>query len=243
MHTSALLLLAAAVADLLDGALARLMHAESAYGLQLDSLSDAITFGVVPAGIVLKSLSLVPMPMWQFFITGASMVFAICGVLRLARFNVNAQKSHDETLSNEEILAAKRSFTGLPIPAAAITLIATNLFLLSREGELFGWNYNYLERGQILFGVMLLLAYLMVSQLKFPSLKMLSFRIHSFSFLFFSVIFAVSLLYGVYFFLPEVIFLFSWSYLIISLVLTVARMFLGRDSQTLQDFEPEQDDV
>ena len=57
LNTSALLLLVAAFADLLDGAVARAFHAESEFGVMFDSLADAISFGVAPSVLLLKSLS------------------------------------------------------------------------------------------------------------------------------------------------------------------------------------------
>ena len=58
VQTSAILLIVAAIADLLDGALARLFKAESEFGFVFDSLADAISFGVAPSVLLLKTLSL-----------------------------------------------------------------------------------------------------------------------------------------------------------------------------------------
>src|SRR3989344_9555304 len=58
VQTSVFLLLVAALADFVDGALARAIHAESEFGLVFDSLADAISFGVAPSVLMLKSLSL-----------------------------------------------------------------------------------------------------------------------------------------------------------------------------------------
>ena len=57
LHASALLLLLAALADLLDGAIARAIHAESEFGFMFDSLADAISFGVAPSVLLLKNLT------------------------------------------------------------------------------------------------------------------------------------------------------------------------------------------
>lgn len=84
--TAALLLIAAAVFDFLDGKIARKIRTATLFGKQLDSLADAVSFGVAP--IVLGySLGL---QSWYAIII--FVVFASCGVLRLARFNVTAEK-------------------------------------------------------------------------------------------------------------------------------------------------------
>ena len=115
LRTSALLLLIAAVADLIDGALARLIRAESDFGVQFDSLSDAITFGVAPSVVVLKTLSVPSGTELSYLVTGAALIYSVCGVLRLVRFNV----SSSQIKGNEMLMALnKRNFTGLPIPAA-----------------------------------------------------------------------------------------------------------------------------
>ena len=80
------ILLMAAFADLLDGAVARAMKAESEFGGLFDSLADAITFGVGPSVIILKSLSIEPGTEYSFLLTTAAMVYTVCGVLRLVRF-------------------------------------------------------------------------------------------------------------------------------------------------------------
>jgi CDP-diacylglycerol--serine O-phosphatidyltransferase len=100
------LLILAALIDGMDGLLARKLDAASPFGAELDSLSDFLCFGVAPAILV-----------YEFGLMGleglgwiASLTFAICCCLRLARFNVAAK---DET-------TPKGSFTGVPAPAGAM---------------------------------------------------------------------------------------------------------------------------
>src|SRR5271155_1893291 len=112
----ALLLLAAAFADLLDGAVARAMRAESEFGLVFDSLADAVSFGVAPSVLLLKSLSLAPGTGLSFFAVVGAMIYSICGILRLVRFSVRTTQAKGNA---EEEAAQKKNFTGLPIPAAA----------------------------------------------------------------------------------------------------------------------------
>ena len=87
------ILLLAALADLLDGAIARAMKAESDFGGIFDSLADAISFGVAPTVIILKSLSVAPGTKLSFLITTAAIIFSLCGVLRLVRFNVDRKST------------------------------------------------------------------------------------------------------------------------------------------------------
>ncbi len=90
--------------DALDGSAARLTNQTSEFGAELDSLCDAITFGVAPAFLMLQfSREYHGRLLWAI-----GMVFALCALLRLARFNIETDEedSHD-------------SFSGLPSPAAA----------------------------------------------------------------------------------------------------------------------------
>ena len=92
LHSSALLLLLAAFADLLDGAVARVIRAESEFGSMFDSLADAVSFGVAPSVLFLKSLALQPATGLSFFAVVGAMLYTISGVLRLVRFNVHAHE-------------------------------------------------------------------------------------------------------------------------------------------------------
>lgn len=108
--------------DVLDGKVARHMGAASAFGTELDSLADVTTFGIAPA-IIVNTMALAFMPAtyawWnQVIIFGA--VFAICAVLRLARYNIQSGT------------ADKNIFSGLPAPAAAGCVVSA--VLLSEGG-------------------------------------------------------------------------------------------------------------
>jgi CDP-diacylglycerol--serine O-phosphatidyltransferase len=113
------------VLDGLDGRVARVTGTSTEFGAQLDSLADVLTFGIAPAILAFSwgiewmsgkpaqlSMSLNP---YEQHIRSAGWIvtfaFVICGALRLARFNVQAQKPVDAV--------AKRYFVGLPIPAGA----------------------------------------------------------------------------------------------------------------------------
>ena len=113
-----LALLVSALMDGLDGKVARLTHSASAFGVQFDSLADLVAFGIAPA-ILSWEMSL---QAFGRFGVACAFIYAGCGALRLARFNVMAPT------------AGKRFFMGLPIPAAACTLICY-FFLCSQLPE------------------------------------------------------------------------------------------------------------
>lgn len=100
-------ILLSAVMDGLDGKVARLTNTASEFGVQYDSLSDLVAFGIAPG-----------MLMWQWQLSSlgrmglaAAFIYAACGALRLARFNVSTAA------------VGKRFFIGLPIPAGGCTVV------------------------------------------------------------------------------------------------------------------------
>lgn len=238
VRTSAILLLVAALADFIDGALARAIHAESEFGFVFDTLADAVSFGVAPSVLMLKTLTLEQGSFLSFFGATGAMVYSLCGILRLVRFNVKTT----EAKGNLELQAAqKKNFTGLPIPAAAAAAVSANLFFLSPL--LNGWvDFSNHDRAITLSCIMIVLGYLMVCRLKFPSMKVLHLKIPSFHLAFLAVIVAVFVLYGILYFFAEILALFSWSYIALALILSIIRLIAGKKSKTLEDFEPEPDD-
>lgn len=116
--TAAQLIFLAMLFDMLDGSAARLTNQTSDFGAQLDSLCDAISFGVAPAFIFLQlshpdhhlmdTLPSAPFIFPPRILWAIAVLFMVCAILRLARFNVEA----DEEDSHEY-------FSGLPSPAAA----------------------------------------------------------------------------------------------------------------------------
>ncbi|MDE2290709.1 MAG: CDP-diacylglycerol--serine O-phosphatidyltransferase [Elusimicrobia bacterium] len=91
--------------DMLDGRVARLVHGESSFGVEFDSMSDFLTFGVAPANMMCQLL-LKDYGVWGYVV---AFIYALCGGLRLARFNAVAHAGK----------GSKSHFQGLPIPAAA----------------------------------------------------------------------------------------------------------------------------
>ncbi|NQV31468.1 MAG: phosphatidylcholine/phosphatidylserine synthase [Phycisphaeraceae bacterium] len=105
------------IADMMDGHLARLSQSTSSFGGQLDSLCDIISFGIAPAFIMLSLITGLlaesDLPSQPVIIRGlwlCALVYVCCTAIRLARFNVENEKTHSEDHS---------TFTGLPSPAAA----------------------------------------------------------------------------------------------------------------------------
>lgn len=136
-------LLAAIMLDMTDGRLARRLRATSAFGQQLDSLSDALSFGVAPAFLVFQA-NLEPLG-----IPGAlvALVYVLAGVFRLARFNL-LSNAHEKS----------RRTTGIPIPIGAGYVMVA---VLMRD-ELPPW---------VAASVVLAMAAGMVSRWRLPDLK------------------------------------------------------------------------
>lgn len=104
----------AMVLDSLDGRVARLTNTQSAFGEQMDSLSDMVSFGAAPA-LIAYEWALRDLGRWGWI---AAFVYCACAALRLARFNVNTA------------VVDKRYFQGLPSPAAA-ALVAGFIWLMT----------------------------------------------------------------------------------------------------------------
>ncbi|MFA7250041.1 MAG: CDP-diacylglycerol--serine O-phosphatidyltransferase [Dehalococcoidia bacterium] len=99
-------IMAAAIADAMDGTLARLLHASSDMGKELDSLSDLVTFGAAPAFLLASRYSSAPTEV----IFGAMVLFVAAGAYRLARYNGQSSRGDN--------------FCGMPITAAGLLLAA-----------------------------------------------------------------------------------------------------------------------
>lgn len=107
----------AMVLDSLDGRVARMTNTQSAFGEQMDSLSDMVSFGAAPA-LIAHVWALKGLGRWGWI---AAFVYCACAALRLARFNVNTA------------VVDKRFFQGLPSPAAA-AMVAGFIWLMTDAG-------------------------------------------------------------------------------------------------------------
>jgi CDP-diacylglycerol---serine O-phosphatidyltransferase len=157
---AAMSIFAAMVMDSLDGRVARMTKTQTAFGAELDSLADMVSFGAAPALIVYEwSLRTLPSTRLAFAV---AFVYAACAALRLARFNVQIG------------LIDKRFFNGLPSPAAA-AIVAGFVWLmddLGYEGKDIAWWA---------MGVTLAAGISMVTTAKFYSFKAMGKRAISFT--------------------------------------------------------------
>lgn len=149
---AAWLIIIAAIFDALDGFMARLTKSSSELGVELDSLSDIISFGAAP------SFLLYTIYFFQFETFGVifSSLPLIAGGFRLARFNVQL------------VGFDKNFFTGLPIPAAALTIVS---FILSFYNN----GFSDTEK-QLIISIVLIVSFLMVSKIKYNTLPKFSLR-------------------------------------------------------------------
>lgn len=238
LQTAVVLLLVAAIADVLDGAIARFIKAESEFGVQFDSLSDAVTFGVAPAVVVLKTVAPLPGERFFFFVVAACLIFSVCGILRLVRFNVMAHKAED---SPEVMKAHKKHFTGMPIPAGAMSLVSLNFFLASPDTE--EWFALTAATKSIVMSIAaFVIGYFMISRWKFPSIKTLHFRVRSSHLVLAAVLVALILIYGLSYNFALLFCVVVWSYVLLAWGLAVTRVVAGRRSKMLEEFEPDPED-
>ena len=143
----------AGVFDGLDGWVARLTNSTTRFGIELDSLSDLVAFGVAPSVMVYK-WAIAPFGRIGF---AAAFLFTACGALRLARYNVQMGSTES------------KAFTGMPIPGAAGVLGAMVLFYEKIWPAVPGRNIFMLI-------LTIFLSIFMVSTLRFHGLKEIDFR-------------------------------------------------------------------
>lgn len=143
----------AMVLDSLDGRVARLTNTQSAFGEQMDSLSDMVSFGAAPA-LIAYVWGLTSLGRWGWI---GAFVYCACAALRLARFNVNTT------------VVDKRFFQGLPSPAAA-ALVAGFIWLMTDSG------IEGIEVRWLTFTLMLYAGLTMVTNVPFYSFKDVSMK-------------------------------------------------------------------
>jgi len=139
-------IVAAAIFDMLDGRVARLLNAETAFGAELDSLCDMTSFGLAPA-VLIYLWALTPLGKLGWL---AAFLIAACSALRLARFNTQIGKQD------------KKYFQGLPTPATALLIASAVLFHEQSNLEPISWLWG---------AIAATLAWLMVSGVRFVSGK------------------------------------------------------------------------
>jgi len=147
----------AGVLDVLDGLLARMGNAGTRFGAELDSLVDLVSFGVAPAMIMYYVLfSHLGNFAWIF-----SYGFVVCAALRLARYNLHTGGEH------------KASFSGLPSPAAGMTLATYYPFT---QTGLYREQLDHLPWNQLLIFLTIALSIAMVSNIKYARLPRIGLR-------------------------------------------------------------------
>jgi CDP-diacylglycerol--serine O-phosphatidyltransferase len=193
--------------DGLDGRIARMTGTSSDFGKELDSLADAITFGVAPALLAwtwgFHLMPTVLLTEWHIKLTQlgaiASFLFLMAGASRLARFNItsNPQPSNPGR-------PGKKYFVGMPIPAGAGVIAAVVHF--GGGDPIVSW-YTALTW----LAMVTTVGYLMVSTWRFYSFKDIDFRSrHPFRL----IIFLAALFAGIWFFSRQVLFFISLLYMI-----------------------------
>ena len=150
---AAIAIFVSGIFDMLDGRVARMTGSSSRFGVEYDSLSDVIAFGVAPGLLVY---------MWALKGYGrfgwlAAFLFVACGALRLARFNIQVDT------------VQKKHFLGLPIPAAAAAIAGSVLFNAWLGNKGFDMKTIFMPI------LVYILAFLMVSDVRYFSFKDLSF--------------------------------------------------------------------
>ncbi|MEM1269705.1 MAG: CDP-diacylglycerol--serine O-phosphatidyltransferase [Bacteroidota bacterium] len=170
LNNAAWLIVLAAFFDLLDGLMARLAQGDSEFGVELDSLSDIVSFGVAPSFLLYQ---------YGFYQYGAPGVVlaalpALCGAVRLARFNVRSDGDK------------KSYFEGIPIPAMAGTIVA---FILTFDDPTL---FERFSRGwfSVMVPFVVVLSGLMVSDVQFdafPKLNPVELKRHKWTVIFFFV--------------------------------------------------------
>ena len=157
-------ILGAAAFDMLDGRLARMGGRESLFGAEFDSIADIISFGIAPALLMFFFIISPTQGIMWFRNVGwfVGFMYLLCAAIRLARFNVITNP-----LLHRDTDDSSKDFMGLPVPAAAGTVGALVLFLITlveADKSLNRWALA-------LPFLMVLIAVLMVSHVRYPSGK------------------------------------------------------------------------
>ena len=186
------LILLAAILDALDGRVARLIKGTSEFGKELDSLTDFVSFGIAPVLILY---------FWELNTYGKlgwaiALIYSVCCVLRLARFNLTKNENDHEWKNN--------FFEGVPSPAGGLLILTPLIY------ELTELNFNLNIKSLTPF-LTVLIALLLVSKIPTPSLKKISISSKTTVFLLLSAgIIFIALLFYTF----ETLLVFSFIYLI-----------------------------
>lgn len=220
LDRAAVLILLSGIFDALDGFVARLVKSTSEFGVELDSLCDAVSFGVAPSMMLWMGV----FHQWMNWGMLIAALPALLGVLRLARFNVQLTSMED-----------KAYFRGMPIPAGALTVVSYLIYIHPSDFVAESWKL------WVATGVVVLTSLAMVSTIKYDNLPrptVRSFRERPFIFLvFFAGIVAIVVTRG------QALFPFMALYVVGGAVRHVVHLFLrdGHDESddTLEESDPD----
>ena len=199
---AAVAIFVAMIMDFFDGRVARLTNTQSAFGAELDSLSDMVSFGVAPA-LVIYSWSLEGLGKLGWL---AAFLFAAAGALRLARFNTQV------------LVADKRYFQGLPIPAAAGVL--ASMVWLCVDSEILGDVVSLITAA-----LAIIIAILMVSNVRYHSFKEIDLKGRV---LFVAILLIVLAFVGISLDPPKVLFLIFFCYALSGPILSLYALCKAR---------------
>jgi CDP-diacylglycerol--serine O-phosphatidyltransferase len=173
LYRAALLIVFAMFFDMLDGRVARMTKTQSAFGLQIDSLADVISFGVAPAMLVYS------WTLKRFDLLGlcVAFLFCACAAVRLARFNVLTMG--DEGKPSKP----SKYFLGLPTPGAAGILVSIVVANHAVEGAIGAAEYAW-----VILAITIALALLMVSNVEFRTFKEIKLNVRTVLFVGFAIL-------------------------------------------------------
>lgn len=157
LQLAGLLVFVAAVFDFFDGFAARLLHAKSVIGVQLDSLADMVSFGVAPAFVLFYTIRELTGTGTPEYLPFTAFVVPLFSALRLAKFNVDDEQT--------------TSFKGLPTPATGLLLASFPIMIMGCLTENKGIYYDIVTNPYFLASVGLISSALMVSNIPMFSLK------------------------------------------------------------------------
>jgi CDP-diacylglycerol--serine O-phosphatidyltransferase len=172
-ESAVICVLIAAFFDLVDGLTARMLRATSKMGAELDSLSDAVSFGVTPTIILylwILSISNFSDSYLQGWYWVPFIFYASCCVLRLARFNIASRE-----MNKEDPMHPISYFVGVPSPAGAIVLLSP--IILAVNLKRFGIDQPECMNPLYISTWVMLVSFLMVSRIPTISLKSIKYRI------------------------------------------------------------------
>ncbi len=200
------------VFDGLDGWIARLTGTTTRFGIELDSLSDLVAFGVAPS-VMMYKWALMPFGRVGW---AAAFLFVACGALRLARFNIQTG------------MPGSKAFKGMPIPGAATVMSSIVIFYHDY------WN-GLPEKRLFFLVITILLSLLMVSTIRYHGLKEIDFREKK---PFWFLIVFVLILFILFVHPSTAIFIFAMAYLVWGIIENIHLFIKRKKARLLEKRQP-----